>query len=426
MADRWTALLLKTGPDKEKANIVWNMIGSFCYAFASMVLAFCVMRIVGEEDGGIFAFGFSTLGQQMFILAYFGIRPFQVTDGKMQFSFGDYLHHRYITCILALLAGVAYLMISGYTQRKMLIVFLLVFYKVIDGFADVYESEFQRNGNLHLTGKSNTFRTVLTVVAFLTTLIIGKDLLTACISAVIAQGVGVILFDQIVMRRLSGVDYSWRAGQLWPLTGATVLLFFSVFLDFYIFSSAKYAIDANLNDVASGYFNIIFMPTSFINLLAGFIIRPVLTSLTDLWNRRELKGFLNQWLRIATVIGVISLIAVLAACLLGHPILTILEWLLGSAYSGNLVRYQVAFITVIAGGGFYAFLNLFYYILVIMRRQKTIFGIYVVIAVIAAVLSPVMVRNGGILGAACDYLILMILMALGFGLMAWRGYRHGQ
>ena len=76
ITDSWAALLMRTGPNREKQNIVWNMAGSFCYAFASMVLTFLVMRLAGEDQGGIFAFGYSTFGQQMFILAYFGIRPF--------------------------------------------------------------------------------------------------------------------------------------------------------------------------------------------------------------------------------------------------------------------------------------------------------------------------------------------------------------
>ena len=96
--DRWTSLLIRTGPDRERQNIIWNMAGSFCYAFASMILSFVVMRIVGKEQGGVFAFGFSTFGQQMFILAYFGIRPFQITDGAGEFWFGDYLYHRCLTC----------------------------------------------------------------------------------------------------------------------------------------------------------------------------------------------------------------------------------------------------------------------------------------------------------------------------------------
>ena len=170
----WAGLLIKTGKNRERQNVIWNMAGSFCYAFASMVLSFLVLRIIGEEEGGIFSFGYSTLGQQMFIVAYFGIRPFQVTDAAGQFRFGDYLRHRLATCGLALLAGAGYLAVSGYTAYKAAVLFLLVGYKVLDGFADVYESEFQRCGRLYLTGKSNTFRTLLSVGVFLLTLLAGR------------------------------------------------------------------------------------------------------------------------------------------------------------------------------------------------------------------------------------------------------------
>lgn len=414
MADRWAALLIKTGPDKEKQNIIWNMIGSFCYAFASMVLSFLVMRIIGKEQGGIFSFGYSTFGQQMFILAYFGIRPFQITDGAGEYRFGDYLHHRFLTCGAAVLAGAGYLLISGYTPEKAAIIFLLVCYKVIDGFADVYESEFQRNGNLHLTGKSNTFRTILSVGTFLVVLTAGRNLMTACVAAAAAQMAGVVLFDQVVLRRLPGVDYGWDKSRLKPLTAGTALLFVSVFLDFYIFSAAKYAIDARLDDVASGYFNIIFMPTSVINLAAGFVIRPVLTKLTDDWNLKNYQGFTAVLKKITAVIGALSVLAAALAWVLGRPVLRILEMILGDAYDGSLVGYHGPFVLIVLGGGFYAILNLYYYVLVILRRQNVIFGIYVVLTLLAAVVAPWMVEQAGIAGASYAYLTLMIVMAAGF------------
>ena len=426
MADRWAALLIKTGPDKEKQNIIWNMIGSFCYAFASMVLSFLVMRIIGKEQGGIFSFGYSTFGQQMFILAYFGIRPFQITDGAGEYRFGDYLHHRFLTCGAAVLAGAGYLLISGYTPEKAAIIFLLVCYKVIDGFADVYESEFQRNGNLHLTGKSNTFRTILSVGTFLVVLTAGRNLMTACVAAAAAQMAGVVLFDQVVLRRLPGVDYGWDKSRLKPLTAGTALLFVSVFLDFYIFSAAKYAIDARLDDVASGYFNIIFMPTSVINLAAGFVIRPVLTKLTDDWNLKNYQGFTAVLKKITAVIGALSVLAVALAWVLGRPVLRILEMILGDAYAGSLVEYHGPFVLIVLGGGFYAILNLYYYVLVILRRQNVIFGIYVVLTLLAAVVAPWMVEQAGIAGASYAYLTLMIVMAAGFVAGAAVCYKKGK
>ena len=410
---------MRTGQNQERQNIVWNMIGSFCYAFASMVLSFLVLRIVGKEQGGIFSFGFSTFGQQMFLLAYFGIRPFQITDGANAFRFGDYLHHRQITCALALAAGAGYLFFSGYSTEKAVILFLLVCYKVIDGYADVYESEFQRNGNLHLTGKSNTFRTLLTVGTFLTVLILWKHLTAACVAAVAAQIGGVVLFDRRVIKRLSGIDYGWSKDRLRQLTVETFLLFVSVFLDFYIFSSAKYAIDACLDDVASGYFNVIFMPTSMINLAAGFVIRPVLTHLTEDWNRKRMQPFTALLLKISGIIAGLSLLAVALAWGLGKPVLGILERILGSAYDGSLTVYHTSFVLIVLGGSFYAFLNLYYYVLVIIRQQKVIFGIYLVLTMSAAWLAPRLVSSYGIPGAAWAYVSLMAIMAVGFVAGAW-------
>ena len=60
----------------EQKNIIWNMIGSFLYAFASMVLSIAVVQLAGEDAGGAFTFAFTTFGQHMFMSAYFGIRPF--------------------------------------------------------------------------------------------------------------------------------------------------------------------------------------------------------------------------------------------------------------------------------------------------------------------------------------------------------------
>lgn len=415
----WTHLLMKTGMSLEKENMIWNMTGSFFYAFASMVLSFLVLRIAGEEQGGIFSFGFSTVGQQMFLLAYFGIRPFHITDGTNQYRFGDYLHHRYVTCAMALLLGAGYLACIGYSWQKAQIIFLLIVYKVIDGFADVYESEFQRQGCLYLTGRSNTFRTILSVGVFLAMLVSGAGLFAACAAAVLGQIAGVVLFDIVVLRELKRVDYGWSAKQGVSLTASSILLFVSVFLDFYIFSAAKYAIDAHLGDAASGYFNVIFMPTSVINLAAGFVIRPFLTYLTDCWNEHRFSDFKKKLLTIMAVIGGLTVLAVGGTVVLGRPVLALLEWLLGKSYSGTLTALWPAFIMIVLGGGFYAVLNLYYYALVILRRQKLIFGIYAVLTVLAAILAPRLTVALGIFGAAFAYLILMIVMAAGFVGGAW-------
>ena len=254
---------------------------------------------------------------------------------------------------------------------------------------------------------------------FLVTLVSGAGLFTACVAAVLGQMAGVVLFDIVVLKELKQVDYDWSAKQGVSLTASSILLFVSVFLDFYIFSAAKYAIDAHLGDAASGYFNVIFMPTSVINLAAGFVIRPFLTYLTDCWNERRFQDFKKKLLTIMAVIGGLTVLAVGGTVVFGRPVLALLEWLLGASYSGKLTALWPAFIMIVLGGGFYAVLNLYYYALVILRKQKLIFGIYVVLTVLAVILAPKFTVALGIFGAALAYLILMVVMAAGFVGGAW-------
>ena len=91
-----------------------------------------------------------------------------------------------------------------------MILILLVIYKVIDGYADVYESEFQRQGSLYLTGTSNFFRTLFSVSVFLVTLAAFEHLLFSCLAAVAAQAAGIALFNLDVIHALPSVD--WNKG----------------------------------------------------------------------------------------------------------------------------------------------------------------------------------------------------------------------
>ena len=121
-----------------------------------------------------------------------------------------------------------------------------------------------------------------------------------------------------------------------------------------------------------------------------------------------------------------GLLALVLAAGLGRPVLWIMERILGQAYEGKLTCHHVSFILIVMGGACYAFLSLHYYALVIMRKQKVIFGIYVGLTALAAVLAPAMVRREGIRGAAEAYLILMAVMASGFVLWTWLGIRRAR
>ena len=167
------------------------------------------------------------------------------------------------------------------------------------------------------------------------------------------------------------------------LFSSSVFLFLSVFLDFYVFSSSKYAVDAVLGSSSSGIYNLLFMPSNFIYLLANFIIRPALPTLAALWQSGDKLRFKKEESSLMKKVLLLSLLLFGLAVLLSPLALWILEKLLGSAFSGKITGERWTFCLLILGGCFYALANLEYYILVTKRQQKRIFTGYALGAVLS-------------------------------------------
>lgn len=413
-----------------KNDVLWNAVGSLIYALASMVLAFAVIRLAGARDGGIFGFGFSTLGQQFFIVSYFGIRPFHITDMRQEYRFGDYLRTRQLTAGLAVLGAAAFLgfmLLQGsYDLRRAGILMLLAAYKIIDGYADVYESELQRQGLLYRTGQSLCFRTVLSVLVLLGSLLASRDLLLSCFLADLAQLFGTWAFAVRVLSFCPGEKLSrqFSSVNVFRLLKQTGLLFLSVFLDFYVFSASKYAVDSGMGSEASGFFNILFMPTSFIYLIANFLIRPMLTRLAEAYGQGKEKPFRDSCRFMLLSVTVLAVVITVGALIFGGLGLRIFEWLLGSSYTGQLTAEKWTFVLLILGGGLYALANVQYYILVTMRCQRQIFLGYLLAAAAAVLTAGRMVLLGGLFGGAENYVLLMTLLFLLFSLCVLQAGRQ--
>lgn len=408
-----------------KNDVLWNALGSMTYALASMVLAFFVLRILGEKEGGIFGFGYSTLGQQFFILAYFGIRPFHITDMRGEFSFRDYHYFRILSSFFAVLLSIFFLLYQytngSYTVEKVSILFFLCLYKILDGYIDVYESELQRRGKLYKTGQSLFFRTILSVLVLLCSLLLNKTLLLGVILMNLSQVLSLYLFAILPLEKTKELEAVNLSGEnkvfmqkMKALFSGSVFLFLSVFLDFYVFSSSKYAVDAVLGSSSSGIYNLLFMPSNFIYLLANFIIRPALPTLAALWQSGDKLRFKKEESSLMKKVLLLSLLLFGLAFLLSPLALWILEKLLGPAFFGKITGERWTFCLLILGGCFYALANLEYYILVTKRQQRRIFTGYALGAVLSFFTADLMVQEAGFFFASIQFVLMMLFLFLFF------------
>jgi len=402
-----------------KKHFIWNLIGSTIYAITSMLLGTAVMRILNADAGGIFLFAFSTFGQHMYTISYFGMRSIHITDIGNEFSFGDYRRFRIITCLAAVAFSVIFACIYAHDNAtKLAVIILMSLYKILDGFCDCYESEFQRDGRLDVTGQSLTFRTLFVVAVFISVMVLSQNLIWSCISAVIALAIACLFCCELRLRKFDNVNYVPNCANSKPLFDAGKWLFISTFLDMYILCASKYAIDMTQTAAVSGYFSILFIPTSVINLMAYFVIRPLVTVLTRDYEDGKMDSFKTRVKNIALIICGITVFCIIAAYFLAIPVLGIF---VGQEIAGILADYRVALAIMILGGGFYAELCLYYYALVIMKREKDIFFIYILGTVAATPICYLGAKLYGINGAAVAYTVAMGITTLLF----YADYRRG-
>lgn len=393
-------------------NVVWNMIGSLVYSIATIVLATLVKRIAGIEAGDDFTIAFK-VGQTLLTVGYFEVRLFQVTDEKEEYKFQDYFSFRLITCALMLIMCMIYLAATGRSGEMLLLIFSLCLFKMGDALADVFEGDYQKHERLDLSGKSLTLRTAISVLVFVIVLIFTKNTAISSLAMAATAFLVIGVFNPPMRKAYGGTwSFAFRKKKVKALFFDCVFLAIGAFLCSYILNCVVFAVDAYASD--SNYvFGALFMPTSVINLFSGMIFKPVLTTLTSRYERHQYGGFLKLLGLLMCAVAGLTVICLVGAWLIGVPVLS-------AIYAVDLSPYMEELLILIIGGGLNAASILVYYGLVVMRRQRKIFGCYVVTFVLTFAVPYVLVNRMRLLGAALAFLVVMLVQTIVFlTLLLW-------
>lgn len=389
----------------EMQGFIWNMVGSIVTAMSTMVLSLFVIRIVGPQEGGIFSVAL-TFSQMLMYVAYFEMRTFQVTDAKKKYTFGEYHTTKILLCLITTLLCILYVVLRNYHITKMSIVFLVCLWKVIDGYADVYESHFQTYGRLDLAGKSMAYRMVFSLVFFFVALLLSQNMLVALFVINITAIIGVLIFDIGIMKTIGKIEFSFEWNKIRGILFECLPLFLGTFCGVYILSISRMAIDSNMDSVHQAYYQVIFLPVSVVNLFAGFVFKPLLTRMALYYERKEMREFYAIVGKGIAYLFLITGICMAGAFVLGIPVLS---WLSGC----DLSSYRHNLVVLILAGGINAINYTLYYVLTIMRAMKSVLIDYIVAAAVGSLISSTLVRNFGINGATLSFLIVVVVLLCG-------------
>ena len=423
MNDRLTQVIIGKKNVTEKKNFVWNMVGSGIFSFVSMALSLCVIQIAGEKVGGVFSIAV-TISQMMLYIAFFELRTFLVTDTNRKYTFSQYHGAKILTCTAMMFVSIAYVLVKKYVPYKAVVIILMCLYRMIDGYADIYEGEFQLNGKLYLSGKSMTFRSVLSAIALIVTLAISKNIVLSILLAIIVSFICVIIFNINIVKYYGKIKPDCRWNNVKSILYECFPFFIGAFLWVYILSASRIAVDNNMSSQSMSYYQVLFMPVSIVNLFATFFFRPALTSLSELYYGNEEKKFIKKIVVLLTMIMAFTVICVIGAYILGIPALSLIS-------GCDLHAYRKLLIILMIAGGINSASFFMYYILTIMRKAKSILIGYITSAIITAVISNKFVEMKGLEGAAFSFLVTVIYLFLYFMIsfvrkMIKRSKNHGR
>lgn len=402
----------------KRDSYIWNMIGSFLMAFQSVIMLMILTRTVGIVEAGIFTIANANANLSLNIGKY-GMRNFQVSDIKEEFSFKEYKLSRLITLLLMISFALVFTSVSAYTNdytfRKFWIILAMCMFKVIDAIEDVYLGMYQKLGRLDIASKIMSFRLILTILFFAFFVIVTYDLLISLIFSIIFTTILLIIFIILTKNMVinkNKINSSINIENVFLLLKQCFPLFVAAFLSFYIGNAPKYAIDSQLNDTLQACYGFISMPVFVIGLLNNFIFNPLLRDFSYMWQNKKINNFVHSIIKQSFIILIITIICIVGAYICGIPVLSII-------YNTDLSNYKLELIILLLGGGFLGLVGFLTAIITIMRCQKILIICYLVIALLICILSPICVAYAEILGASIIYLISMLLLAIIFSFIVF-------
>lgn len=401
----------------DRKNFIWNMLGSSIFAAVSMILSFYAIRILGTEQGGVFAIAI-TISQMLVFIEYYETRTYQVTDVKNIYSFGQYKATKLILCIVMLGISICYMLIrERELNDKFMVVILMCAYRMIDGYADLYEGQFQTEGNLYLTGKSQAYRTILSAGTMMIMMFVTHNMIVSILVAIVVAIVGLYLFDINVMKEFHSVKADFTKERVIGILKECFPLFAGAFLWTYLLSASRMAIDSNMTSEYQSYYQTLFMPISVINLCVTFILKPALPKLAELYDKCIWNEFGKMIRQIVGVIISFTIVCVLGAYIIGIPVLSMI-------INYDLSEYQSVLVVLMVAGGVNSLSYFLYYLLTIMRNSKGILWGYLITSIITWWTSNYFVKQSGINGASLSFLLSVLIVMTIFGILFTFGVRN--
>ncbi|MBO7673701.1 MAG: lipopolysaccharide biosynthesis protein [Atopobiaceae bacterium] len=384
-------------------DYILNTAGLAAWGALFPVLSIIATQLAGAEQAGMFSMAFTTATLLLYVGNY-GVRTYQVSDIDEADSFASYQVQRFMTVLVMLLVGWVWCAARGYDHDMTLITWGAVGFRAVDALADTYEARLQQMDKLYLSGVSLAVRSVLGIVVFTVLLFVTRSLVVASIGMAIAAvasfvvlTVPLALLETPKSRSIDRIEITELFVECFPSFAAQ-------FLFALIETVPKFAMEGVLSYDSQVYFNAIYFPAQSILMIVGFIYKPQLVRIANVWADPSKRARFD--LIVLAMLGASVLVTVGMLVVFG----TVGIWFNGVCYGVDFEPYRMAQYLMIVAGGLSAGIDFLYQTITVLRRQAQATVTYFVAFVVAALASVILVRMVGFDGAVYSYMAVMALL----------------
>ena len=336
---------------------------------------------------------------------------YQASDVGETRPFSAYVVAKTLTVGLMLVAGVAWLWLSGGSRDKALAFASLLLFYASDAFGLAFFARYWQKGRLDTAcrvrfAKLAAFAGMYAVVLWRT----GRPVWALWSGALVHAGLFFML-DVPLLRVFGPVVWQWPGRAACGVLVACAPLAANSFLAMYVNNGPRFAVDATMGETTLASYGALFMASFAVAVCGDFLMNPQVTRLAEAVRAGDTR---RGWIiveRQACVVGSLGAVGLGVAATVGIPVLS---WLFGL----DLAGLRGVLLVLLSGGVLLAFYQLAQMVLVVLRRQAWgMPGMLLAATGIFFVARPA-VSRWELLGAAWCYFGAVALLAVCSGTAA--------
>lgn len=307
---------------QSRKNFLWNTLGNVFYLAIQWLITVLTARFYGYGDAGVLSLAMS-ISATFQMIAYFGIRNFQISDIDNKYEDSCYIGLRGITCIISEIACVIFLFLNHYNAQQFWTIIWFMLFRLSESYSEVFHGVAQKYGRLDIAGKLFALKGFFIFLAFISSYLLGADMCVNIFIIAIISCTLTVLVDIMWIRKITSLHFFYNIKKCILLGLKTLPLCVYLFMNSTISTVPKYFLERICDETVLGAYSSIFAPAVILQAAALYVYTPFIPSFAEKYADNDSKGFIDLACKIIAVLVLLIIAAIIVAALCGDFVLSL-------------------------------------------------------------------------------------------------------